>query len=170
MLPPLHRIDAPIQFVHEKDDVWDYEKINRELTALAEKGTGEVAEHPIALYRNCQTRYDLEAGVRAYFKEGALPTIFLMDRLSRSDWKRIRDMRASGRFTDANEYAIRKSLRGVTNGDDAVPLLGPGQPHATLTDADMKTLEDRFGREIIEDVGTAAIKASGDLTEREKKQ
>ena len=164
MLPPLHRVDAPIQFVHGKDLAWDMDRINAEIDDPEADG-----DHPVTLYFAGETRYDLDAGAREYFKEGAKPLVFHMRRLPDPDWMQVRDMKARGAFSFANEYALRVGLTAVVDGDENFPLEGPDRKDKRLTEKDVKRLREKFGRQTMNDVGAAVITASDDLFDREKK-
>ncbi len=161
MLPPLHRIDSPIEYVHPTDMAWDKEKIRTEAESAPSK-----AEHAWYRYHLGLTRYDVSL-VQDYMGTEK-PVVFRLRRLSRTDWMQAEDMARTSEYF-ANEYGLRRGLVSVKNGDEFVPLRGPDTERGILTDADCSELERIFGRAVLIDVGDAVRKASGDLLDAEKK-
>lgn len=161
MLPPLHKVDSPIEFVMIADGCWDRDK-------LKEIPESEKPENPFYRYHLGETRFELTDEVRAYMKATEKPVIFTLRRLKRADWLQALHMDRQNEVW-ANEYAYRRGLVAVTNGDDAVPLQGPESERGLISERDNEKLESIFGREFSQIVGRAVIAASGDLTVAEKK-
>lgn len=165
-LPPLHRADGTIEYIHPKDLAWDNDKFDADLNGQYK----DRDDHPALLYITGQTRYELTPAVREYFLDGVRPTIWHLDRLPRSSWQEVRDMRRRGSESRALEYALIRSLKEIDDGGEPFPLKGPTSPMKSLSKSDMDRLEARFGRVFLEEIGEAVVLASGDLTAIEKKQ
>lgn len=164
-LPPLYAVDGKIEVVLDGDLAWDREKID-----------GDDPEHAaeraaFSDYANGRTRFHLSDEVKALFRDGVRPTVFHMKRLGREHWERTQNIMGRGDNATARNYALRHSLKAITDGDENVPLKGPDnrkEPWLTLDDFD--NLERLVGRSGVVELGMAAIIASGDLAVLEKKQ
>lgn len=175
-LPPVHRIDHPIVFVHEDDGAWDRERIEYEREVI--HGRREVepgrpvpcsrwVDHPWLRYVIGTSRGDLSPAVREYLAhtDGDLgPTRFHFERLAEAHWAATKNLQGAGLDYQAKAYALRHSLTGV----DGLELQG-GRKGEPLTDADVKLLRSTFGDRVYETLGHWAIEASREITEAEKK-
>jgi len=164
MLPPLHKVDGPIEFVLAEDEAWDIDRVKSETADLP---PDEQYDHPYHQYFGCETRYDIRQ-VEHLFREGEKPTIFKLRRMDYHQWRRVEEL-AQASLSAANDTALVFCLIGVRNGDQNLELRGPESDKRRLTDGDFKKLIDLLGYQRLQDVGAACREASKDLTAREKK-
>lgn len=164
MLPPLHKVDGPIEYVLVEDDAWDRDRITAETAGMPEDEKGG---YPWYEYYLGETRYDLKQ-VEHLFREGDRPVVFTFRRLDYLQWRQVEELSSSA-DRHANDLALAFGLVSVKNGDEVVVLKGPDSDAKRLTDGDFRKLVELFGYRRVQDVGRACRVASGDLTVREKK-
>lgn len=175
-LPPVHRIDHDIVFIHEDDGAWDRERIKYEIAVMEgkrdpEQGRpvpeGKRTDHPWIRYVGGRSRGDLRTAEEYLaHRDGELgPTRFRFARIPfPSPWANVKALQDGGMLYDAKLLAIRSSLTSVTG----LELEG-GKKGEPLTNVDLQRLRAMVGDEVFEFLGTFAIHASRELTESEKK-
>lgn len=175
-LPPVHRVDHPIVFVHEDDGAWDRERIDYERDVIHGRREAEPGrpvpcsrwlDHPWARYVAGVSRGDLSTAAEYLaHTEGDLgPTRFHFERLAESHWAAVKNLLGAGLEYQARLYALRHALTRA----DGVELEG-GRKGEPLTDADAKRLRSTFGDRVFETLGHWGIEASREITEPEKKR
>ena len=174
-LPPVHRIDHPIVWIHETDGAWDRDRIDYELAVLEGKRqpehgrpvpNGKRSDHPWVRFVNGSSRGDLRT-VEEYLahRDGDLgPTRFTFSRLALRHWIVVRNYLENSAPVDARVYALRLSLTSATGID-----LQGGRDGEPLTEQDLLTLRAAVGDSVLESLGLFAIKASSELADAEKK-
>lgn len=178
-MPPQHSVTAPIRFISRSDPAWDRERWETELADERLKPE-EHDNHPIVQYFSGDTRYDLDAAgtVYEYDGEGAKvptprrPRDYLKPDSRPLTWhlRRLK-MTQQAAIEDAPKHSA--DLLGFTlgttkleNGPDGLEVVGAAGP---LGNAVVDAVADRFGAEMVYEVGRAAIKASRAPTPAEKK-
>lgn len=168
-IAPQHRVDSEIIFIHRDDDAWDHSRIETEKAELVQSGKS-ADEHPVERYWSGATRYDLGAAdtvlgsavaPRDYLGDGA--TRWKLRRLSRDEWRRVRDMISSEGSTQAFGFAFKRSVMDVS-GEPALGRIG-----LDLSPSEDQRLADTFGDGVCAEVSIAVYKASEPLSEAEKK-
>lgn len=189
--PPEHRADATPLLIHESDDAWDHDRIERERKAIANEHKkaerpGKPPTHPWDAYIKGHTRFDLDAratlggttvSMREYLREGATPTVFHLRRVSGRRWTQaVTRVQSSILTASANADEMwglaRVGLVKVTDGFDDGPgarwPLEGGESGTPLTEEDLQKLFDA-GQGLLIDIGNAVLSASGPITEAEGK-
>lgn len=179
---PTHSIDAEMTYISRADDSWDHDRIERESADLDED-----EKHPVLSWLDCEYRFDLSASMPLGDSEVSIgdyldgkPTLFVLQRMHPRDYGRL-EARMSRMIRQAQERkgsideedffefcyeAVRLGLRDVRDGGFSVRYR-PGRP---VSEDDMGKLGDLGGRALIEEIGSAAFRASGPLSESEKKR
>jgi hypothetical protein len=174
-LPPVHRVDHPIEYIHSTDSAWDKDKIEYELAVIdgkreAEPGrpvpNGKRSDHPWVRFFVGDSRGDIRT-VEDYLthKDGALgPVRFRFERMPLTRWIACKNLDTPTTQGDRMVLAVRYSLVGAAG----LELQG-GRNGEPLTEGDITLLRRTFGDAVIEDLGFIAIKASSELADAEKK-
>lgn len=159
MRPPKYGIDDAAEYVDLGDESWDIEKVGEERKQM-EAAEEDPSDHPVTVYLLGESRYSLDVeGVvlgetktaRQYLKKDA--TIWMLNRLSRRQYRSYQTLCRQDNLELANEEAVRLGLEEV-RGPQAVKLVGgKGIP---LTDEDLDRIWesnpmilDRLARAIV---------------------
>lgn len=174
-LPPQHRADAPIVFVHHDDSAWDMERVRAEQAEIRDTN-GDPTQHPVARYLGGYTRYDLDAPgqvlgrpttAREYIDENKQPTRWTLRRLSWREWYEVQPLferaaiakeRPRAAYATACQMGVVKVEAGPT-----LEFVG-----GRLTNSDMQRLYE-IDQELPYDLGAAVYAASLPLSESEGK-
>ena len=166
MLRPISRLTHEITIILPQAPAWDGERIDAE---IAEIEAGESSrwrsrdEHPVWRYWTGESRYDL-ATAREWLRDGETPTVFRCRWLSRHAWVQLRQLEEARGFGAAAAWlAVDLGLVSATG----LPGFDTWEPPKRESAAE--ALAEILGREIIESLGMAIIRANKDLTEPEKK-
>ena len=163
-LPPKHRVDAPIVFIHPADEAWDQDAV-----AKSEEEHGK--ECPFLQYCTGETRCDPSDA--QHLLKGQ-PVEYHLSRLSALQLNEVqslieRDITQGGPMTrtgylQAARYGLKELKQG---GAELVALQSPGN----LSMADIELLRDAtpLGIDLIRQIGAAVYQASQPLREDEKK-
>lgn len=178
-MPPQHSVTAPIRFISRKDPAWDSERWEPEL-AVEGLTPEEHDQHPIVQYFSGESRYDLDASGIVYERDGTgakvptprKPREYLKPDSRPVTWhlRRLK-MTQQAAIDDAPKHSaeLLGFTLGVTkleNGPDDLEIMGAAGPLATAV---VDAVADRFGSEIVYEVGRAVIRASRAPTPAEKK-
>jgi hypothetical protein len=178
-VPPQHRSDAPIIFVHRSDPAWDNERIKAEQAEMV-KREEDPSLHPVARYLGGWGRYDLDAAytflgksatARDYLDEAKAPTMWHLRRHNAREWYEVHPLYEKAVRVGEKPYAafILACSYALERVDNGPTLAMPGgRPGA----ADLQTLHD-WGQEneidLVYAIGEAGYQASMPLTASEKK-
>lgn len=154
--PPQYRSDAPIIYVHERDDAWDEARVQAEQAEMR-KNDQDPKQHPVARYLGGFTRYDLDP-VREYLDESKRPTFWHLRRLELHEWYEVQpewEHKARAEKRPMQVY-LRCCALGLVKVENGPTLELPGgRPSID----DLKRLF-AWGHDMPHDIGKAVYQAS----------
>lgn len=117
-------------------------------------------DHPVWRYWLLLSRCDLST-VAPYLLEGSEPTIFVLRRLKKGQWRELQDLERRGKITDRIDTGMRNGLVKITGPGSDVGL--KGLRNGRLTEDDVERLREAFGDDVVETIGQAVCLVSAEL-------
>jgi hypothetical protein len=170
-LAPSHDLCARMRYVPADDSAWRWDLIDAECAELGEK---KQYDHPYWVYFAGASRFDLDdPSIAPYIDKAALPEAWRFRRLTIQEREHCEWLSSQGRKAAANRHAFLCAVIGLENpstaeGERLAKLLEPGDRSEKQKDAIVTAVEN-YASSAFEEVGSACIRGSQDLTPVEKK-
>ena len=170
--PQQYRLTAPIIYIHRGDLAWNHAKAGKDIEEHEKDlETKEGIEylmglHPLRFYLEGFSRYDIGSSpAKEYLKDGEEPILWKLRRLKIEELEDCKALIEMSRPLVAFRKAFCIGIKGV-EGLPGSEDLNWGK----LKNSDLEKLQEMgIPLQWMYDIGEAVVKASGDITDFEKK-
>ena len=169
---PSHSITGPMLFIPAGDGAWLDEQIDAETHDDKGKALPAQDEHPFWRYFHGETRYDLDAeGIREYLDPEKDPETWQIKALSMKQRHRVDALLRVGDVEGAQLFAFLRGCEDLIAGasNPAGEALAKALRAKKRKDENVVAAVEAYAFDVVNDVGSAIIRVSKDLTPQEKK-